>query len=136
MSQCPRLCAYVHDMKRFALYGRAAIEHAPLQAYCSGLIFAPAKSKIRERFENRIPGWMRKLRGVPEDWGALLQTLEGHRGTVKSVAFSHDSARLASASDDTTVKIWDAGSGECLQTLEGHRGSVNSVAFSHDSARL
>ena len=56
--------------------------------------------------------------------------------TVRSVAFSHDSARLASASDDKTVKIWDASSGECLQTLEGHSGWVGSVAFSHDSARL
>src|SRR3989440_123451 len=53
-----------------------------------------------------------------------------------SVAFSHDSARLASASEDSTVKIWDASSGECLQTLEGHSAWVQSVAFSHDSARL
>ncbi|KAH0543952.1 hypothetical protein GP486_008540 [Trichoglossum hirsutum] len=53
-----------------------------------------------------------------------------------SVAFSHDSARLASASYDQTVKIWDASSGACLQTLEGHSGWVMSVAFSHDSARL
>jgi len=52
------------------------------------------------------------------------------------VAFSHDSARLASASWDRTVKIWDASSGACLQTLEGHSHYVNSVAFSHDSARL
>jgi WD40 repeat protein len=60
----------------------------------------------------------------------------GHSGWVYSVAFSHDSARLASASADETVKIWDPSSGECLQTLEGHSGWVNSVAFSHDSARL
>ncbi|EUC40845.1 hypothetical protein COCMIDRAFT_107749, partial [Bipolaris oryzae ATCC 44560] len=39
---------------------------------------------------------------------------------VCSVAFSHDSARLASGSDDNTVKIWDAHSGVCLQTLMGH----------------
>ncbi|KAF1948098.1 WD40 repeat-like protein, partial [Byssothecium circinans] len=53
-----------------------------------------------------------------------------------SVAFSHDSARLASASSDSTVKIWDPSSGACLSTLEGHSGWVVSVAFSHDSARL
>ena len=52
------------------------------------------------------------------------------------MAFSHDSTRLASASNDSTVRIWDASSGACLQTLEGHSGGVNSVAFSHDSTRL
>src|SRR5437764_983698 len=65
-----------------------------------------------------------------------LQTLEGHSGWVSSVAFSHDSARLASASYNKTVKIWDTSSGECLQTLKGRSGCVYSVVFSHDSARL
>ncbi|KAF2678939.1 hypothetical protein K458DRAFT_272395, partial [Lentithecium fluviatile CBS 122367] len=36
---------------------------------------------------------------------------------VTSVAFSHDSTRLASASYDNTVNIWDASSGKCLQTF-------------------
>src|SRR5271156_6138726 len=61
---------------------------------------------------------------------------EGRSGGVNSVAFSHDSARLATASNDKTVKIWDASSGECLQTLDGHSSRVWSVAFSNDSARL
>ncbi|KAF2686441.1 hypothetical protein K458DRAFT_297302, partial [Lentithecium fluviatile CBS 122367] len=46
-----------------------------------------------------------------------LQTLEGHGGSVNSVAFSPDSARVVSASGDKTGKIWDASSGACLQTL-------------------
>jgi WD40 repeat protein len=68
--------------------------------------------------------------------GECLQTFEGHRGDVNSVAFSHHSALLASGSSDKTVKIWDISSGECLQTLKGHSGIVNSVAFSHDLAWL
>jgi WD40 repeat protein len=69
-------------------------------------------------------------------WSPCLQTLEGHSDRVWSVAFSPDSARLASGSADRTVKIWDASSGKCLQTLEGHSDWVCSVAFSPDSARL
>ena len=53
-----------------------------------------------------------------------------------SVAFSHDSTRLASASVDMTAKIWDADSGACLQTLQGHSFTIWSVAFSHDSTQL
>jgi WD40 repeat protein len=49
---------------------------------------------------------------------------------------SHDSTRLASASYDKTVKVWDASSGACLQTLKGHSDWVKYVAFSHDSSRL
>jgi WD40 repeat protein len=71
-----------------------------------------------------------------DEWSACLQTLEGHSSWVTSVAFSSDSGRLASASYDSTVKIWDTSSGECLQTLEGHSGEVWSVAFSPDSGRL
>jgi WD40 repeat protein len=65
-----------------------------------------------------------------------VQTLEGHSSRVTSVAFSHDSTRLASASNDNTVKMWDASSCACVLTLEGHSSWVSSVAFSHDSTRL
>jgi WD40 repeat protein len=70
------------------------------------------------------------------DTGECQQTLEGHSDSVNSIAFSHDSALLASASGDKTVRIWGTDTGECQQTLEGHSDWVRSVAFSHDSALL
>ncbi|KAF2830311.1 hypothetical protein CC86DRAFT_443354 [Ophiobolus disseminans] len=135
-SDCPVLYAFVHDMKRFALYGRSPIELAPLQVYGSALVFAPLKSLVKRQFAEQLFHWVERLPRVDNDWSACLQTLEGHGDSVMSVAFSHDSIRLASASYDRTVKIWDANSGACLQTLEGHGDSVRSVAFSHDSTRL
>jgi WD40 repeat protein len=35
--------------------------------------------------------------------------------------------RLASASDDKTVRVWDASSGVCLRVLEGHTEKMQSV---------
>jgi len=51
-------------------------------------------------------------------------------------AGSPDGTRLASASLDTNVKVWDVRSGQEVLTLEGHTGFVDCVAFSPDSQLL
>ncbi|WP_168632228.1 WD40 repeat domain-containing protein, partial [Dolichospermum sp. UHCC 0260] len=49
-----------------------------------------------------------------------VRTLEGHHGTVNSVAWSGDSLTLATGSYDNTVKLWDVQSGVCIATFD-HR---------------
>jgi WD40 repeat protein len=62
---------------------------------------------------------------------------EGHTHQVLGVAFSpKDANLLASASADSTVKLWDAARGQELRTLKGHTSMVNAVAFCPDGQRL
>ncbi len=66
----------------------------------------------------------------------MLHTLPGHTGDVLCVAVSRDGRWVASAGEDTTVRLWDARSFKPLLKLRGHTGLVSSLAFSPDGQRL
>ncbi|KAF5639275.1 vegetatible incompatibility het-e-1 [Fusarium sp. NRRL 52700] len=124
------------DARRFILTHKRLIEIAPLQVYASGLVFSPECSLIRELFKHEEPDWIPLKPKTDQNWDNCLQTLEGHDGTVTTVAVSSDSQLIASGGVDETVKTWDIATGECRYTLEGHGDTINSITFLPDGQTL
>jgi WD40 repeat protein len=81
-----------------------------------------------------LPGEVKVWDGVT---GQNLLTLEveGHLGTVTSVAVSADGKRIFGCVGNT-VKVWDSATGTELLTLKGHATAVRSLTLSPDGKRI
>ena len=55
-----------------------------------------------------------------------------HNNAVFWAAFSNDGKRLATASLDNTVKLWNVSDGQLVATLKGHGDGVAFVGFLSD----
>ncbi|MCP5107084.1 MAG: NACHT domain-containing protein, partial [bacterium] len=59
-----------------------------------------------------------------------------HTTPVNACAVSPDGKTVLSASDDGTLRLWEAASGKEIRVFTGHKRAVNACAFSPDGTRL
>jgi WD40 repeat protein len=105
----------------------------PVRSVC----FSPCGTKIVSG------GGQEKGRGGNVDfsiriWDAETGTqigspLKGHSDIVRGVCLSPDGSKLASCSDDESVKIWNLITRECVSTVDP---DVSGVAFSPDGSKI
>jgi WD40 repeat protein len=90
-------------------------------------VFQPARGNLNEILTETV-AWDDEDVDVP--WA--VDVLAGHTDRIRDIAVSRDGTRIASASGDHTIRIWDGATGESLLTLAGHKLYVESVGFSPD----
>ena len=89
--------------------------------------------------ENKITQMQEELNSAPirktnstVDWiprAPEKYSLTGHRNPVTRVTFHPVFSVIASASEDTSIKIWDYETGDFERTLKGHTKPVQDIAF-------
>ncbi len=132
---------------------------------CSGIVTTATlrqraaffDAKLRAGFNAGLAGymiWNKDSQSVQDDIGpddptesvlakyafgtlkVTLYTYHGHTNLVTGVAWSPDGKRIASASQDETVQVWDATTGGHVLTYRGHTSIVTAVAWSPDGVHI
>src|SRR3989442_25143 len=73
---------------------------------------------------------------ISQPLGTMLYTYRGHVNAISGLAWSPDGTRIASASYDKTVQVWDVATGKGLVTYRQHSNLVTAVAWSPDGTRI
>ena len=104
----------------------------------------PIESSIASAARNRLQQgphskpWLEWMN--PDHHGLPVATLTGHLSSVTSCEFAPDGSRIASASFDGTLRIWDSGSGReltiCKVDLTGAERGVHACAFLPDGRSI
>jgi WD40 repeat protein/serine/threonine protein kinase len=131
------------EVERQARHVRQLLERSEMALYTNRIARASREADTR----NPVKGLeVLKEQGADKfgwEYRHLLQRCQvqrghfiGHKERITGVCFSPDGERLASSSEDKTVKIWDVRRGEVLLTLRGHTEDVSCVCFSPDGRFL
>ncbi len=117
------------------LFSKAAVVSDPFDALLKALQAAQQMKNLEKSASNDTQ--MQVMKALQQ---AIYHVRErdravGHRGTIKSVTFSPDGKIFASASNDGTVKLWNARPARLISTLTGHTARVTSVSF-HPNGKI
>ena len=119
---------------RFA--GGACTRSTP-HIYISAVPFCAKSSLVYDNYSGCMRGLMEVEGRAMKEWQSAAIVVRETNARVSSVAFSPDGTRIVSGSDDHTIRVWDARSGDVVAgPFEGHKSRVTSVAFSPDGTRI
>ena len=97
---------------------------------CTALAFSKDGKALIACYGN---GMVVKL--TSED-GQVLALRRAHNDYVNDVVFSSDGRFFATASDDHTIRLWDAAACRSIRQFTGHTNEVSAVSFVPDGSRL
>ncbi|PON22281.1 hypothetical protein TGAM01_v208764 [Trichoderma gamsii] len=125
---------FLSTIESFILRNGALIAKSPLQVYGSALIFSPLHDHAKSIPWNERLSFIEDIQGIRKS--AFLQMLKSHTGIVRNLAFSRNSAMLASKALNGDLRCWDVATGALKCIIPCYDVGQSAIAFSPDNRML
>ncbi|KAJ6616366.1 WD40 repeat-like protein [Mycena sp. CBHHK59/15] len=127
----------IADAKKFVAAFAPVISQSVPHIYLSALPLSPRVSSLAQQYHASFPQTLHFHGPLGDIWPRIQAILQGHSGSISSVAFSPDGTQIVSGSEDCTVRLWDAQTGHTVAgPIKGHHKGVLSVGFSPDGTQI
>ena len=127
----------IQDICHFLITFHTPVSLSTPHIYISGRPFLPSQSPLSGVFNREFTRAIKVRRGNQSSWPAPPVIWTGHTGSILSVVYSPNGARVVTGSSDKTIRIWDSESGAIVgEPLTGHSNGVDSVAYSPDGRHI
>ncbi|CAG8242220.1 unnamed protein product [Penicillium salamii] len=124
---------FIADLTLFTRHNRAIMEENPAQLCVSGIIFAPAESLVRRRFQNEALRVVCKLPETRPRWDDCpFRSLAADGGDVQVLAFSECGSILASASSDFKIRLRNVLTGQLVMIFQDFEDPITAITFSKE----
>jgi len=124
------------DMCRLIQRSSETLRLSPLNIYHSALPFMSHNTALFKTYKTSYAQRVDVVSGSKEGWDTEIAILRGHSDEVRRIVFSPEGSRLASASGDGTVRLWDGRTGARVATHGGHSSELAHIIFSPDGSIL
>ncbi|KAF8132077.1 hypothetical protein EV363DRAFT_1583662 [Boletus edulis] len=105
--------------------------------YLSAMPQTPSSSPLCGLWFDHLQKHVSATSGLPTNWSAEVQILQGHTLNVVSVAYSSDGTHIVSCAGDQTIRVWNATTGQSVGgPFQGLMDYVTSVAYSPDDTHI
>ncbi|KAG6902503.1 hypothetical protein C0995_015695 [Termitomyces sp. Mi166 len=127
------LCDFMRFEKRF----HEGYQLSAPQIYYSGLAFAPKRSQVLKLYGTHFCNSITVIGDLDNEWPIIETLVMQETSAIFCIAYSPNGTHIVSGSEDNTIKVWNAASGQQVrEPFRGHTNFVHSVAYSPDGTHI
>ncbi|KAJ3278327.1 WD repeat-containing protein 20, partial [Borealophlyctis nickersoniae] len=123
------------DLRQLVTRFYPLIQSKPQSIYTTALPFCPWDTKLFRLYVEQNVG-PKVVAGQEKSWSSLLLTIDTRSERIRSAIVWPDGSKLATASNDGTVRIWDAVTGMSLNVIQANDDWVRTVALAEGGKLL